>query len=324
MAERGAPAQVLAALRPHQRFLIACHVDPDPDAVGSILAVHWLLAKLGKTSVPASPDAPPHWPTLPGFAHIATPEAAEAAGPYDALVVVDCEPSRTGRLAAWAERLPVINIDHHVTNPGTVGTAWISPAAAATGEMLFHLIDAAGVGVDADVATLLYAAIMGDTGSFRYSNSTPAVFDVASKLVAAGAKPDRIADQILDTRPRTYLRLLALVLQTFAESEDGRITWLTVTPDLIARSGASPDDASGMVHFARALSGVEVAMLYRQTGEREVKVSFRARGEIDVSAIAKSFGGGGHPKAAGCTIEASLDEAHARVLARVRAALGGG
>jgi len=188
---------VVQAFREGRRFLIAGHVDPDPDCIGSLLAVDWLLERLGKEAQPLSHDALlPQWQFFPRIDRIAHPTAGApwSRETWDTLVVVDCELERTGSVALWADRVErVINIDHHVTNEGTGDINLIDPGAAATGELIYRVIRAAGVGLDASVATLLYAAIMSDTGSFRFSNTTAAAFEIAADLVRHGAEPDVIA-----------------------------------------------------------------------------------------------------------------------------------
>ncbi len=311
---------VVQAFREGRRFLIAGHVDPDPDCIGSLLAVDWLLERLGKEAQPLSHDALlPQWQFFPRIDRIAHPTAGApwSRETWDTLVVVDCELERTGSVALWADRVErVINIDHHVTNEGTGDINLIDPGAAATGELIYRVIRAAGVGLDASVATLLYAAIMSDTGSFRFSNTTAAAFEIAADLVRHGAKPDVIAGELYDTRSWEYVRLLGRVLETLQRSPDGSVAWITLTQEMIREEGARADESEGFIQYPRMIDGVEVALFFKETGPGEVRVGFRSKRRVDVSQLAQEFGGGGHPRAAGCTFHGTLDQAVEQIVAR--------
>lgn len=318
---------VLEAIRQHDSFLIAGHVDPDPDCCGSMLALDWMLERLGKKSLPISHDPPlPQWGFLPriGRVVLASSQGAWRQERWDALIVVDCGVERTGDAAAFAQRVEtVINIDHHRTNPGTGDVNLIRPEAAAAGELVYELVAAAGLEPDAGAATLLYAAIMADTGSFRFSNTTARSFEIASRLVAAGARPDLIAREIYDTRSWGYVRLLARVLGTLQKSDDGRVAWITLTQRMVAEEGARPDDSEGFIQFPRMIDGVEVAIIFRELEDGRVRVGFRSRERVDVSSLAKEFGGGGHERAAGCTVEGPLELVRQRVVGRAIEVAGG-
>lgn len=320
--------RIVEALSSGDRFLIACHVDPDPDCIGSLLALDWLLERLGKRSQPLSHDGIlPQWRFLPRIERIASPRepAAWSEETWDALVVVDCEVSRTGSAAAWADRVErVINIDHHVTNPGTGHINLVVPDAAATGAVVYRLIREAGAELDADVATLLYAAIMSDTGSFRFSNTTAETFEIAADLVRHGAQPDVISREIYETRSWEYVRLLGRVLETLQRSPDGSVAWIVLSQEMIREEGARQDESEGFIQYPRMVDGVEVALFFRETESGAVRVGFRSKERVDVSRLAQEFGGGGHPRAAGCTVEGPLEDAVARVVARTVEVAGGG
>lgn len=319
-ADMGAQ-RILEAIDEHRRFLVTGHIDPDPDALGSVLAMVRLLRQLGKEAIAASPDpVPPGYRFLPGSAGVLTP--GSITGPFDALVVLDCAPDRIGDLAEWRHRVKaVINIDHHETNPRREPIHWVDPAAAALGEMIYRLCRQAGAAIDADMATCLYTAIMTDTGSFRYSNTTADTLAIAADLVSKGADPAAIAEQIYDQRPWSYVQALALSLNTLQRSEDGSIAWMVLTQDMIARAGGRPDDTDGFIQFPRMIAGVEVALLFKELESGDTKVSLRSRGRMDVSLLASQLGGGGHPKAAGVLLRQPLSEAIPLVLERTRALL---
>lgn len=309
--------KVIEALRFHDAFLVACHVEPDPDCVGSMLALGWALERTGKRVTCVSPDPlVPAWRFLPRTESVVRPDAVTPD--WEALVVVDCELERTGPVAEWKDRArQVINIDHHVTNPGTGDVNLIDADAAAAAEIIYRLIRKMGLELEAEAATLLYAALMADTGSFRFSNTNAQALGIAADLVDHGASPAEISRQMYDTRSWAYVKLLGRVLETLERGPDGFVAWITVTQAMIAAEGARSNETEGFIQYPRMIDGVEVAVLFREVGPGETRVSFRSKGSVDVSAIARRLGGGGHPQAAGCTLKLPLDEARPLVLARL-------
>lgn len=317
----GTVDHVLEQIWTHDSFLIACHVDPDPDAVGSMLALDWLLEKLGKKSQPLSHDPMlPQWRFMPRIDRVIQAKQSHAWSTtgWDALIVVDSEVGRSGDAAVWANHVQtVFNIDHHITNSGTGDVNLMRPQAGAAGEIVYELIEGARIPLDADVATLLYTAIMADTGSFRFSNTTEASFAIASKLVQAGARPDAIAREIYETRSWSYMRLLARTLQGMGRSEDGRVAWITLTNQMLQEEGARRDETEGLIQYPRMIADVEIAMIFRELDDASrVRVSLRSRNHVDVAALAQEFGGGGHARAAGFTINGSLDAVTEQVVRR--------
>ncbi|MBO8141010.1 MAG: bifunctional oligoribonuclease/PAP phosphatase NrnA [Firmicutes bacterium] len=312
----GSLAAVAAAMRANETFVVTGHVNPDPDCLGSMLAVAWGLERLGKQVTLVSPDpVRPEWRFLPGSERIMQPPAPVA----EALVVLDCEPSRTGEVGQNAGRFArLFVLDHHATN-SAAGNGWyVDPAAAATGEIVYRLLtDYWDLKLDSAAATNLYAALMTDTGSFRFSNTTASALKVAARLVEAGARPDWIASQVYERASWTSMRLLAKALTGMDRTPDGRIAWITVTRRMLAEAGARDDEADGFVQYPRMVNGVEVALALRELSSGETRVGLRSRGTVDVSRIAQRLGGGGHPRAAGCTLPLPPDAARNRVVAEV-------
>jgi len=311
--------RIREAIRRHHRFLITGHIDPDPDALGSVLAMKHMLTRLGKDAVATSPDPVPEAVRfLPGAEDIVPPERLK--GPFDAFVIVDCAPDRIGhKLTPWLDRVGlIINIDHHETNPRQEPIHWVDPQAAAVGEMVYKLCRAMDVDIDEPIAVCLYTAILTDTGSFRFSNTTAETFAIASDLVARGAKPAPIAEALYGQRPWSYFQLLMRALPTLSRTDDGRITWMTVTRQMVQQAGARPDEMEGFVQFPRMVSGAEISMLFRELDSGDTRVSFRSRNRVDVSRLAEEFGGGGHARAAGALLKEPLETAIPRVLARAQ------
>jgi phosphoesterase RecJ-like protein len=295
------------------------HVHPDADVLGTLLALGQALEARGWTVTYGGPHpAPQALHFLPGVDRYA--QMARVDAPLDLAVLTDCpNPDRTEGLLAQARQAGarIVNIDHHHDNRRYGDVDWVEPRAAATGEMVHSLLVALEAPVTASIATNLFTAIHTDTGSFRYSNVTPETFRIASALVAAGADPAFVSNQLYERRPPQALRWLGETLARVELSPDGQVAWLALP------AGAVPEtfvEAEDLVNYPRSVGSVRVACLLRER-DAVVKVSLRGKGEVDVSRIAARFGGGGHPNAAGCTLPGPLDQATHRVLDAVRAAL---
>lgn len=316
------PARLIEAFLEGRRFLIVGHVDPDPDAIGSVLALDRVLRAMNKQSAPLSADAPAaNWDFMPGVDRIVSPADVEADR-STVLVVLDGELNRAGSAAGLAKSAGLtVNIDHHETNPLVCDVNWVVPEAPATGVLVYHLIKALGAPIDAGTATCLYAALWSDTGSFRFPNTTAESFEIAAELVRLGARPDQIARR-LGEKSTGYMRLLSRFLSTLQQSPDGRIAWACLTQKMVEEAGAEPYDTEGLMQYPMMISGVELGFLLRETGSGDVRVSLRSRGSVDVSAVAASLGGGGHARAAGATVEGDVAAAQRLVLERMEAALG--
>ncbi len=311
---------VLAPFRaPRRRALMLGHVHPDADVLGTLLALDLALGARGWAVVSGGPHpAPASLSFLPAVERYR--QLRSVSGPLDVVVLTDCpNPQRTEGLLeqARAAGATVVNIDHHHDNRRYGDVNWVEPRAAATGELIYELLVALGLPITPAIATNLFTAIHMDTGSFRYSNVTPDTFRIAGALVAAGADPDHVSRSLYERRPAEALGWLGTVLSRVQVSPDGRVAWLALPSGLVPESFVEAED---LITYPRSLASVRVAVLLRER-DGQVKVSLRAKGDVDVSRIAATFGGGGHPNAAGCTVAGPLDEATGTVLAAVQAAL---
>ena len=317
------PTQLLDALRrPRGVALMLGHVHPDGDVLGTLLglglameAAGWSVSYGGPDPVPAVLDFIPGgdrwqvWRTAPRR--------------FDTVVLTDCpNDGRTEGLLAGvrAQNSQVLNIDHHPDNRryGTVN--WIDPTAAATGEMIYDLLVALGWPIRPDTALGLYTAVHTDTGSFRYSNTTPRTFRIAAALTAAGAEPALVTDRLYQRRPKAALAILGSLLGRVEMSDDGRVATLTVPEGAASEEFMAAED---LVTYPRSIAGVKVAVLLRAEADGRVKASLRGKGDVPVNRIAHRFGGGGHENAAGCTLPGPLAAAKTALLAAVRQALDG-
>lgn len=320
--DRGDRQQVLAALRRHGSFVLLLHVNPDGDSVGSTLALGLALERLGRRVAFACPDDLP-----PAFRFLAGSERfrhwREVEGDFEVAVALDCSaPDRVGDARALLERCPaVLNVDHHPTNPGFGQYRWVDPQRACVGEMVFELVEGLGVPLDPAIAEALYTAIVTDTGSFRYEQTTPLTLRYAAALVEAGVRPERVAYALFESRTPESLALLRAALGTLRLEEGGRLAWMEVTRAMLAETGARPEDAEGLIGYARSVASVEVAVLFHEEPDGRVRVSLRSKREVDVAQVAASLGGGGHARAAGCTLPGPLAAARQRVLDAARSAL---
>ncbi|MBI5561595.1 MAG: bifunctional oligoribonuclease/PAP phosphatase NrnA [Deltaproteobacteria bacterium] len=304
------------------KILVVSHVSPEGDAVGSLLGAALALRGAGKDVTAYLEDPVPDlFLFLPGADTVTRDLGGK--GPFDATLAVDCgQKERLGKgFCALPEHGVLINIDHHATNDRFGDINVIVPDASAAGELVYDLCVAAGFTITRDMAVNLYVAIHTDTGSFRYSSSTPGAFEKAGRLVALGADPWEISRRVYENAPARKYKLLAMVLGTLEVievNERGAIAALAVTLDMFKKAGADKDYADGFVNYARGIEGVAVGVLFREAGEGLYKVSLRAKGGIDVSEISEAFGGGGHRNAAGFTMPGAFAEVRAKVLAAIK------
>lgn len=310
-------AGVLALLKENRSFVLTAHVSPDGDCLGSLLAMYEFLVRQGKQVVVLLDDVvPPVYRMLPYWDVIRT---ADEVGRIkaDLLVILDASTSdRIGRVGEIVQA-PTLNIDHHVSNKGFTDHRWLDSNAAATGELIYRLFEEAKEPITKEMAVNLYTAIATDCGFFRYANTRPATMRIGADLLAHGVEPNVIAEALEQVSLST-MHLTVRALQTMAFYAEGKIAVITVTRDMLEHDESTDE----LINYPRKVEGVEVAVMLKQKDDASVKVSMRSR-STDVSQIAMQFGGGGHARAAGCSIEGSIDEAREKLLAVIAAKVGG-
>ncbi|NLM51807.1 MAG: bifunctional oligoribonuclease/PAP phosphatase NrnA [Firmicutes bacterium] len=297
------------------KILVVSHIMPDGDAIGSLLALGLALKKLGKNvTMYVADGVPAKFAFLRGAEEICT---SLPFFTFDCVAVLDCA-DRDRLQPIWEEikDLFILNLDHHPTNTLFGNLNYVDPQAGATGELVFALLEKLDVKLTLEIATALYVAISTDTGSFKYENTSEKTHLMAAKLLAAGVKPASIAPQIFDLRSVPAIMALRLALSSLQFSADKRIAWMTLKNEALAQINAGNDDLDGIVNFAKNIEGVEVGLLFREQADGTVKVGFRSF-NIDVAKIAAAFGGGGHVRAAGCSLQADLQTAVKQVVAAV-------
>jgi phosphoesterase RecJ-like protein len=318
---RGDLSAICRLLREKERFLIACHENPEGDAIGSELALALALRRMGKTATVLNADpVPANLLFLPGADTVVF---AEDGSKYDVAVVVDCgSPERTGRIAGELRKCPLlVNIDHHRTNGDRGELSLVDPDAAATGLLIHRVLSAMKFDIGLDVATNIYVAVLTDTGSFHYGSSSPEAFEVAGEMVRRGVDPWAVAEQVYETQSALRLRLLGRVLDSLDVVFEGRVACITTMREDLREFASGKDALEGFINYPRSIVGVEVAVSFREEEEGVFRVSFRSKGRVDVSAVAARFGGGGHHNAAGCTVPGDLADVKKRVLGELAAVL---
>lgn len=307
---------VAEVIRDSQRPLLCGHVMPDGDSLGSVLALGLGLQQLGKEVVMYSSDPIPDlYHYLPGFDQIAVNEIP--AGDYDLLVAVDCSVlERLGAgLSPYLEKgLPVAILDHHVNENPFGQHNYIRTSAAATGEIIMDLLELLQVELNLDLAICLYTAMVTDTGSFRYENTTPDTHRKVARLLECRVPVSKISNLIFGEQPLESLYLLQKALSTLEVSQCGRIAWMSITQDIIQAMGASEQNIEGLINYPRKIKGVELAIFFRELEDGRVKVGFRSKYCVDVNVLAKKFGGGGHVRASGCTIHGPITKVKEQVV----------
>ncbi len=318
-------SKLIKLIKGSNSFLISGHINPEADSLGSCLALALGLKKLGKNNICIlSRDPVPE--TLKFLPHSKIVRQKHPKKEFDVFFIIDCnEPERTGLKNIRAKKTAVI--DHHVVSAKerkskfhkSLAASIIDPGAAAAGVLVYKVLTALKVPIDKNIATNLYAAILVDTGGFRYSNASPEALMIASNLVQAGATPWDISKQIHESSPSGGMKLLGLSLSTL-ETKDG-IAWISTTKAMFKKTGTTTEDCEDFVDYPRKIKGIEVAAFFRQDKEKLYKISLRSKGRVNVQKIAKIFGGGGHAPAAGCAVKGTLKEVQDRVLKVIRKAV---
>ena len=299
--------QAAEKLMAAKKLLITAHVNPDGDAVGSVLGLSAFLRGRGKTvTVMIDDKLPKNLSFLPGYDRIVRPEEGKKAD-AELLVILDTGLDRIGEVAKAAEGLPVLNIDHHISNDGKADFLYNDNRAAAS-EMIFEIVDHLGGDFTPEIATPLYTGMATDTGFFKFSNTRPETMRAAARLLEAGVRPEQVSES-LEEKPESIVRGQAAALQTMELSYGGRVAGLYLDKEL----ATSLETTEGFIDFVRVIEGVEIAVLIKCMDENFCRVSVRSKG-LDVSKVAMKFGGGGHIRAAGFPIRKPLAEAKKDVL----------
>lgn len=319
------PGDILALLAGAEKVLLATHIYPDGDAIGSQLALGKVLESLGKEVFLYSEEPVSHlYDFLPGCKRLVT--SLPPADGFSCAVSVDCADSH--RLGGNSEQLllhkPFIMIDHHLGHHPFGELQWVDPSRSSTGEMIYDLAVALGAQISPEAAFCLYTALVSDTGSFMYPSTSAHTLEVASALVGLGVRPAEVAGRLFDNYTVSRLHLLRLVLDSLELFSKDRIAVIRATGEMFAQTGTMPADTENFINYPRSLASVKVAALIKESRDNVISVSLRSKGrDCDVSKVAGDLGGGGHRNAAGYKLRGGdVDKVKAELLARLEILVG--
>jgi phosphoesterase RecJ-like protein len=313
-------------VRRHRRFLLTTHVRPDGDGLGSQLALAEVLEAMGKNvRMVIASTWPPRYDFLDPRKRIERFTApGDAWRDVDAAIVLDT--GTWNQLGDFGPFLKSLNaakavIDHHVTQDDLGAMRFVDATAEATGRLVYEAAQAIGAPLSERAASMLFVALGMDTGWFRHANASAKTFALAAELVAAGARPTPLYDQLFERNSLPRLKLIGLVLERMQVVLEGKVAHSEVRRRDYDATGATPQDSEDLVNYTRSVAGVEVGLLFMEQPAGGVKVSFRSAGTVDVARLAEQFGGGGHRAASGATVHDALEQVRTRVLSAVQAAI---
>lgn len=316
-------AVVLDILRRGSSLLLTTHVNPDGDAIGSMLALRCLLTDMGKERITCAMEdpVPRMYQWLPGAERIVG--KAGVTGPYDVAVILDAaRRSRIGSIAECiGEGTTLAALDHHLDEGPAEGVTFLDPTRSSVGEIIVELFDLATLPISPQAALCAYVALATDTGGFRFSNTSARSHRVAARLLETGIDVADVSERVLDSLSFSKLQLIARVLERLRLSESGRVAYSEVTAQDMQELGAQAEDLDGVVNLPRNLEGVRLAVLLREVDANTTKANFRARRGVNCANLARRFGGGGHAAAAGATLAMPLHVARTAVLQEACAAV---
>ena len=318
------------ALQAAQRIVLITHVNADGDGAGSEAAVAAWLQTLGKqVHITNATTFPKQFRYLVDHGVVldhSDSSAGRAIRAADLVFVLDTgEPKRIGRHMDAALTRPVVVLDHHpaAVNGFESDVVVLDTEACATGELVYDLLLVAGFEGpwSEHIREGIYTAIITDTGSFRFSNTTPRAHAIAGEMIRLGVDPELMYRRLFGTVPMKRMTLLRAALDNLEADPDLPLTWISISKAQMNENGATSEDLEGLIEYARSIEGTELAILFRETNEGGTKISFRSNGGVDVNALARQFGGGGHVKAAGALVAGTLADACPKVLEASRVAL---
>ncbi len=316
MSEKGIPDEILKVINEKDNFVLLTHVHPDGDALGSLLGFADILDSLGKRVFAYLDEPVSHmYDFLPGCSRISNNlhdlrHFLDEAGPDVSAIALDCgEADRLGETKNELLKIhPFIGIDHHISHRKYGDLRWVESKRSSTGEMVYEIAEALGHTPSYNAAFALYVAIVTDTGSFRYECTRARTLEVAGQLLKRGVQPEKVSSYLYDNFSTERFKLMEMVLGTLQLHHQGLFAMIHVTRDMFEKSGAVVQDVEGFVDYPRSLQSVKVAAFLKESKDDVISVSLRAKGDCDVAAIAKNFGGGGHRNAAGCRFTGSTIE----------------
>jgi phosphoesterase RecJ-like protein len=309
---------IIHSLKKYTHIAIAAHISPDGDAIGACVALALALVKMNKKPVILMDEYPEKYNFLPGRQYIYNTYPNHV--PLELFVALDCgDLQRLGKYIDDFEKAPLsLNIDHHISNPHYGDFSYVDPEASSTCEIIYKIIKEAEVPIDDEIATSLYTGIAFDTGGFKHSSTTSFTHQIISDLIKYNIDFTDILDKLFYSRSLESAKLLGYALYKMETLNDKQLCICDLSTKEMEELGASANDTEGIISFMKNIDGVLVAVLLYEKNANEIKVSFRASGDKDVCRIAQFFQGGGHKKAAGCTLHTDLKDAKTKILDTVQ------
>jgi len=306
--------KIINHLKNSNHIIIASHKDPDGDAIGSLIAMGLALEALNKniTLYNESP-IPSAYRFLPSVERIV--RQIKGTNTYDTAIILDCADfQRIGKLSSVISKIPVIiNIDHHITNTIFGNFNLIDTSACAATVIIYNLLKEMALPINSAIATSIYTGILTDTGSFRFSNTTKSAFAICEKMVEAGVDPYNVAMHVYGRYSLGQIKLLNMALESIEISDNGKMSIMILTKNMFDETGTRHEDSNGLINYAKSIENIKIAALIHELSHN-YHVSLRSDGTVDVAAIAGSFGGGGHNRAAGFSIESTLSDIKTQLL----------
>ncbi len=312
---------IVEAIRKAEKILVASHIHPEGDAIGSIIAMGLGLKAIGKNVCVFNKDGVPGMLRfLPGKDLVSSTLPSNII--FDLIILIDCDEfDRAGLSLERSAYEKLVIIDHHISERPKGDINLIDANASAAGLLVFKLLKGLKVPITQDIATNLYCALITDTGRFSYQNTTPETLVISSELFATGFNNEELNYHLFEENSPARLKLLGYCLETLELREGGRVASVYVDKKMFEKSGAASADTEGFINYPRSITGVDVALFFREIGPGRIKVGFRSRGVVNVGKISIDFGGGGHKNASGCEVKGSLEEVKEIIFASVRKAL---
>ncbi len=311
---------LIQLIRESKAIAVIAHINPDGDSIGSILGLGLALKKLSDhVDILMQDDFPGKFNFLPGVHHVKKP--SQALVEYDLIFVLDCgDAKRLGDSIDLLQKAKaVINIDHHISNDSFGTFNILDPKASSTCQLIYSFIlEDLQLGIDEAIATCLYTGITSDTGSFKYDNTSPVTLRAAAHLMELGAATDEISFHLYHNNSLSSVRFLAAILDKMEILFDGRVALITITQAAIKAFSVQQEELEGLINYCRDIEGVEVAVSLKENENGWTKVSFRGKSYVDVNQLATVFGGGGHKKASGATLEMGPQEAKDLILQQIQ------
>jgi bifunctional oligoribonuclease and PAP phosphatase NrnA len=305
--------KIISKIKESNKIAIMSHIMPDGDNVGSSLALYNTLKKLGKdVHFILDDDIPKVYKFLKNSDKVERPSQYEH---FDAVIALDCgDAGRLGKSRLYLENNFVINIDHHISNDEFGNLNMVDPNAAATAEIVYQIIKILGVAMDKEISEFLYIAIVTDTGQFQYSNTTFKTHQIAGELINNGVNVSLMFERVYQNSSKEKVMLMKTALDTLEFYHNDSISCITLTLKQMEDINAMDMDSDGIINLARDIECVEAAIFLKELEQGKIKVGLRSKKVIDMAAIALQFGGGGHVRAAGCTLHGTMEEIKEKIL----------